>query len=166
MDEAIARLTRGQAEDLEHAFAVISEAVWRVTLADAALVRHHYAVYENLWSGQPPDGRVTEGTFAGLRFVRNRMGYHAGPADFIHPADSCSGPDRGDVTAWTCRSLPEPGLGSLPPRGQGWEMTRYRASQRYLAGHPLCGTFTLAAAFLKLASANRGATVAAPPLTW
>jgi hypothetical protein len=27
-------------------------------------------------------------TDAGLRFVRNRMGYHARPADFIEPADT------------------------------------------------------------------------------
>lgn len=36
-----------------------------------------------LASQDPADRAVTEGTFGGLRFVRNRMGYEADHADFI-----------------------------------------------------------------------------------
>jgi hypothetical protein len=48
--------------------------------------------------------------------------------------------------------VPEPDLGSLPPRGQAWEMTRYGAYQAQLAGHTIGETFGEAAAFLKLAA--------------
>jgi hypothetical protein len=50
--------------------------------------------------------------------------------------------------------VPEPALASLPPRGQAWELTRYRAYQAYLAGDPIGKTFDRAAEFLKLAAAN------------
>ena len=92
-----------------------------------------------------------EGTFAGLRFVRNQMGYYLDSADFIQPEESHSGADHGGVTAWRWRSLSEPDLGLLPPRGQAWEMTRYRAYQAQLAGHTIGETFGQAAAFLELA---------------
>jgi hypothetical protein len=86
-----------------------------------------------------------EGTFGGLRFVRNQMGYYLDHADFIQPG-------RGAIAAWTWRSLPEPGLDSLPARGQEWELTRYREYQAWLAGQPVGETFRLAAAFLRRAS--------------
>ena len=53
--------------------------------------------------------------------------------------------------------MPEPDLGSLPPRRQAWEMTRYRAYQAQLAGHPIGETFGQAAAFLKLAAPHLAA---------
>ena len=53
--------------------------------------------------------------------------------------------------------LPEPDLGSLPPRGQAWEMTRYQAYQAQLAGQTIGETFGRAAAFLKLASPHPAA---------
>ena len=53
--------------------------------------------------------------------------------------------------------MPEPDLGSLPPRGQAWEMTRYRAYQAQLAGHTIGETFGRAAAFLKLAAPHPAA---------
>jgi hypothetical protein len=46
----------------------------------------------------------------------------------------------------------------LAPRGQSWELARYRAYQAHLAGHTLGETFTCAAAFLNLAAANALAT--------
>ena len=88
--------------------------------------------------------------------MRNQMGYHLDPADFIQPQQSQPGADRG-VTAWRWRPVPEPDLGSLPPRGQAWEMTRYRAYQAQLAGHPIGETFGRAAAFLKLAAPHLAA---------
>ena len=52
------------------------------------------------------------------------------------------------------KPVPEPALASLSPRGQAWEMTRYRAYQAYLAGHAIGETFGRATEFLKLATAN------------
>jgi hypothetical protein len=40
----------------------------------------------------------------------------------------------------------------MAPRGQAWEMSRYRAYEDYLDGHTVGETFQLAAAFLTLAS--------------
>ena len=75
-------------------------------------------------------------------------------AEFIEP--SAPGPGAGDgrVTAWTWKSVPEPALASLPPRGQAWEITRYRAYQAQLAGHTIAEIFGRATEFLKLAAAN------------
>jgi hypothetical protein len=154
MRDAIKRLAGDGVWDQAQGFAVISEAVWWVTLVDATLVRYHYQAYETVMDAQAPAERgAIEGTFAGLRFVRNQMGYHVDPADFIQPQEGRPGSGHG-ITARTWKSLPEPALASLPPRGQAWEMTRYRAYQAHLAGHRIGETFSRAAAFLKLASAN------------
>jgi N-acyl-L-homoserine lactone synthetase len=58
------------------------------------------------------------------------------------------------ITAWTWRSVPEPALSRLPPRGQAWELTRYWAYQAQLAGHTIGQPFELAATFLKTAAAS------------
>ena len=151
MRDAIEQLATDHVLDHGQGFAVISEAVWCVTIVDATLVRHHRRAYKSAMKSQAPARRrAVEGTFAGLRFVRNQMGYHLDPADFIQPEQSQPGADRG-VTAWRWRPVPEPDLGSLPRRGQEWEMTRYRAYQAQLAGHTIVETFGRAAVFLKLA---------------
>jgi hypothetical protein len=116
------------------------------------LVRYHRHAYKSaMKSRAPARRRAVEETFAGLRFVRNQMGYHLDPADFIQPEQSEPSADRG-VTAWRWRPVPEPDLGSLPPRGQAWEMTRYRAYQAQLAGHTIGETFGRVGAFLNLAA--------------
>jgi hypothetical protein len=139
---------------------MISDAVWRVTLVDATLMRYHHRAYEAVMRAQSPAARyAVEGTLAGLRFVRNRMGYHGDPAEFIQPEHSRPGSGHG-IAAWRWKSLPEPALASLPPRGRAWEMTRYRAYQARLAGHTIGETFGRASAFLKLASANPAAALA------
>jgi hypothetical protein len=74
------------------------------------------------------------------------MGYYLDHADFIQPGRGAA------IAAWTWRSLPEPGLDSLPARGQEWEMTRYREYQAWLADQLVGDTFRLAAAFLRRAS--------------
>ena len=94
--------------------------------------------------------KMTEDTFGGLRFVRNQMGYDAGHAEFVQPLDQGSGADGPRVAAWTWRSVREPALITLTPRGREWELTRYRAYQARLAGHPIGETFALATAFLGL----------------
>jgi hypothetical protein len=153
MQEITDRLLRARGWDRLEAFGVISEAVWRVTMVDATLVRYHPGDYNRVLSGAAgPERQTIEEIFAGLRFVRNRMGYHADPADFIQPHESrCSGHAR-PIANWTWRPLPEPALASLPPRGQDWEMTRYRAYQAQLAGHPIGETFSNAVTFLRLAA--------------
>ena len=50
--------------------------------------------------------------------------------------------------------MPEPEVASLPPRGQAWELTRFRSYEAQLAGHTVGETFERAAAFLKLAAAE------------
>jgi hypothetical protein len=111
MGEVMQQLGSGEARDRVQGFAVISETVWWVTLIDATLVRYHPQAYETALTAQaqaPAERRAIEGTFAGLRFVRNRMGFHADPVDFVQPQESRPGHDHG-ITAWTWKSLPEPG---------------------------------------------------------
>jgi hypothetical protein len=155
MSDTTERLPRVRAANQPRAFAVIGEAVWWVTIVDATLVRHHPEEYDAVMAGQPPvERRLIEGTLAGLRFVRNRMGHEVDHVDFIRPGASLprTGDDR--IPGWTWSSLPEPVLDSLPPRGQAWEMTRYRAYQAELAGHTIGEVFGRATAFLKLTAAS------------
>jgi hypothetical protein len=160
MNDTTERLPRVRAWDRPRAFAVIGEAVWWVTIVDATLVRHHPEAYDAVMAGQTAAERaLIEGTLAGLRFVRNRMGHEVDHVDFVHPRASRPGAGDGRITAWTWEWVPEPALASLPPRGQAWEMTRYRAYQAQLAGHTIGETFARAAAFLKLTAAH------APPIT-
>ena len=57
MTDATQRLSRVAAADQPRAFTVISEAVWRVTIVDATLVRHHPAAYDSVMGSQPPAQR-------------------------------------------------------------------------------------------------------------
>jgi hypothetical protein len=153
MRETTDRLLRAEGWDRPHAFAAITEAVWWVTMVDATLVRYHPRAYGEVLAGHDSAERaIAEGTFAGLRFVRNRLGYEADHDDFIQPRPHSSGPPTGRIAAWTWRPLPQPDLTSLQPRGQEWEMTRYQAYQAQLASHRIGETFSLAAAFLRQAS--------------
>ena len=146
MTDTTQRLSQVTAWHQAQAFAVIAEAVWWVTMVDATLVRYHPDAYDGVLAGhEAAKRRAIEGTFGGLRFVRNQMGYYLDHADFIQPG-------RGPIATWTWRSLPEPGLDSLPARGQEWEMTRYREYRAWLADRPVGDTFRLAAAFLRRAS--------------
>jgi len=151
MWETIGRLLRATDWDQANGFAVISEAVWWVTIVDATLMRYRPGIYSGILVGQEPaQRRITEDTFGGLRFVRNRMGYDTDPADFIQPLDSR--PGAGRIAAWTWRPVPEPALASLRPRARDWEMTRYLSYQAQLAGQSIGETFSRATAFLSLAA--------------
>jgi hypothetical protein len=155
MSDTTERLPRVRAGDRPRALAVIGEAVWWVTIVDATLMRHHPDAYDaSMANRTPAECRLIEGTLAGLRFVRNRMGHEVDHVDFIHPEASRPGPGDDRITAWTWKSVPEPSLASLPPRGQAWEMTRYKAYQAELADHTIGEVFGRAVAFLKLAAAN------------
>jgi hypothetical protein len=150
MNEATGRLPGDEVTDPLRAFTTIAEAVWCVTIVDATLMRYHPQVYDRVMAGQPPRERaLVEGTLAGLRFVRNRMGPEADLTDFTHRAaasNSCPG--------WRWKALPEPELWPLSPRGQAWELTRYRAYQANLADHTIGETFGRAAEFLNLTAAK------------
>ena len=129
--------------------------MWWVTIVDATLVRHHPDVYDSVMAGQAPaQRRLVEETLTGLRFVRNRIGDEADSVSSSSPAKPVQAAGDGRITGWTWKPVPEPALGSLSPRGQAWEMTRYRAYQAQLAGHTIGETFGRAAEFLKLAAAN------------
>jgi len=159
MRESTDRLLRAGTWDRAHGFAAISEAVWWVTMVDATLMRYHPDRYGNILSRQPPARRrVIEDTFAGLRFVRNRMGYDADPEDFIQPLDPGPGATTSCIAAWTWKPVREPALTSLTPGAREWELARYQAYQAQLAGRPAGETFGQAVAFLHLAAENSSLT--------
>ena len=160
MRDTTARLGRVRATDRPQAFAVIGEAVWWVTIVDATLVRYHPQVYEAALAALPDHERqLTEGTFGGLRFVRNRMGYYADHTDFIQPLRNPECAADAPISEWTWKSIAPPALDSLPPRGREWEMARYRAYQAWLAGQPVGDTFNRAAGFLTVADSSAGTPV-------
>jgi hypothetical protein len=147
MNEVTDRLAHGGVGDLPRAVTAISEAVWWVTIVDATMVRYHPTAYDNVLATQPPARRLrTEETLTGLRFVRNHMGVHLDPAEFIRAAET-----SGDAHAvsWRWNPVPEPVTTSLSPRGRQWEMTRYRAYQARLADRDSAKTFTFTAGFLR-----------------
>ena len=127
MSDTTRRLSQATAWNQARAFAVISEAVWWVTIVDATLVRHHLDAYDAVIAGQAPAERqLVEGTLAGLRFIRNRIGDEADLADFIEPSEPTPGSANGHITGWMWKPVPEPAPGSLPPRGSPgrWPGTR------------------------------------------
>ena len=153
MREATSRLATTGAAELRQGLALVSDAVWALTIVDATLVRYHPRQYNGVLATKGPTGRrLIEVTFAGLRFVRNRMGYHEDPADFIEVSGD-TGRREPAVTAWMWKHLPEPALGSLPPNGRSWELSRYRAYQNQLAGYPVGDSLALGAEFLTQATA-------------
>jgi hypothetical protein len=155
MSDTTQRLARVRAADQPRAFAVVSEAVWWVTIVDATLIRHHPDTYDAvLAAGTSAERRRIEGTLAGLRFVRNRMGSQVDHVDFIRPRAHGRGPGGDRLTAWTWKSLPTPSMSSLPPSGRAWELRRYRAYQAHLAGSTVGDTFGRVAGFLTLAAAS------------
>jgi hypothetical protein len=155
MSDTTERLASVGASDRLQAFALLSEAVWSVTIVDATLVRYHAEAYDAMLADRTPaERRLIEGTLTGLRFVRNRIGHEVDLAEFMEPGAPGAGAGEGRVTGWTWKSMPEPALASLPPRAQSWEMTRYRAYQAQLAGHTIGESFGRAVAFLELTAAN------------
>jgi hypothetical protein len=153
MRDTTKRFPRITARDRPRGFAVIGEAVWWVTIVDATLVRHHPDAYDRVLADQTPTERqLIEETLAGLRHVRNQISHDLDHVDFIRPVPIRPGDDR--ITAWTWNPVPEPALASLSPRGQAWEMTRYRAYQARLVGHTVGEVFGTAVAFLELATAK------------
>jgi hypothetical protein len=155
MSDTATRLAQVRAADQPRVFAVIGEAVWWVTIVDATLVRHHPDAYDDVMAGQgQARRRVIEETLGGLRFVRNRIGDDADLAEFIQPDGSGRGMGEAPITAWTWKVARQPAPGLLTPRGQAWEMTRYRAYLARLAGRAIGEAFGCTAAFLAMAAAQ------------
>jgi hypothetical protein len=155
MCEATGGLSRVQVRDRSGACWAIGDAVWWVTIVDATLVRYHREAYDRVLACRAAaEPWLIEDTLAGLRYVRNQMGGAVHQVSFVCPGASQLDPGQRGICAWTWNYLPEPALASLPPRGQTWEMTRYRAYEAQLAGHRVGDTFTRAAGFLRLAVAR------------
>ena len=151
MAEVTSRLPSIAGLDHPRAFALISEAVWWVTLVDANLVRYHPDVYDEVLASRPDaDRMLIEDTLGGLRFVRNQMGNDDDRADFILPAEDSAG--TGEAREWTWTPLPEPNGESLSPRSLEWELARYRAYRARLAGRAVPETFQCATTFLQAAA--------------
>jgi hypothetical protein len=149
------RLRQTGTRDSARGLAVISEAVWWVTLVDATLVRHHPAIYDRTLAAHTPAQRQRiEGTLGGLRFVRNQIARHTGPASLIHPHPARPSPGSDRITAWIWKPAPVPGLACLPPPAREWETARYQAYQGHLAGHTIGETFQAAAAFITLTATS------------
>jgi hypothetical protein len=149
MSDAVARLPRVAGLDRPRAFAVISEAVWWVTIVDANLVRYHPDVYDSELESRPEAERLLiEETLAGLRFVRNQVGNDIDQAHFIQLGTVAA--DGGRARDWTWTPLPEPSCESLTPRGLAWEKDRYRAYEARLAGRAVVSTFSCAGPFLNV----------------
>jgi hypothetical protein len=146
--------TATAAPDLRHAAIAVSEATWWVTLVDATLFRYFPGGYDAVLDAQPaPERAEIEHTLAGLRYVRNQMGVHLDPDEFLGAAATSGNADQA-APAWTWSPLPEPVTLELSPRGEEWERSRYRAYQDWLAGRAITHTFALAAGFLRMAAAS------------
>jgi hypothetical protein len=155
MSEAIGRLPAVRACDRPRALTAVGEAVWWITMVDATLVRHHREAYDaGLAARGAAERRRTEQALAGLRFVRNGIGREAGLDELI----GSEGPVQERVTSWTWKPVSQPALGHLRPRGQAWEMARYRAYQAELASRTIGETFRRAVTFLTLTGADAAST--------
>jgi hypothetical protein len=153
MSEATSRLSGVTVWERPRAVAAIEEAVWWITMVDATMVRHHPRVYDAVLTSRAPAERVLiEQTLAGLRFVRNWMGRDGWLGAIIEVGGPRGGNRR--ITGWTWKRVPEPAIARLAPRGQAWEMSRYRAYQAYLAGHTVGTTIARAVTFVALTGAN------------
>jgi hypothetical protein len=130
--------------------AVISEAVWQVTMVDATLVRYHPEAYDRVLAARPTVARgLVEGTLAGLRFVRNRMRGASDRAAFI----SCRTARGAATLTWRPAPVPESSLAALLPPAREWAVTRYESYQEFLVGQPVAETFARAAGFLTAVAA-------------
>ena len=139
MRDANWRLLRAQARDRSRAFAVISEAVWWVTIVDGTLVRYHPDAYDALLASYAAEDRqLIEGTLAGLRFVRNRAGQHVDHTDFIRLGAPGDGRVAVDFHARACADLApssRSSMGSVPvPRLRGIPGRAHRRGDIRLRG--------------------------------
>lgn len=149
MRAAARRLAALNSLDRAPALAVVSDAVWAVTIVDAAMVRYHPDAYERVLDAETSANRqLIEESVAGLRFVRNRIHDDAVPAQLLGPEGGESGAGSIGTRGWTWKSVPEPALARSGSRARAWETARYRAYQARLAGHPVGEVFERTVVFL------------------
>jgi len=147
MTGALRRLGGASAADVPQAVAAATEAMWWVTVVDAAMARRYPAAYGRALAALDPAARrAVERSFTGLRFIRSQLGYFADPGDFVEPVPGTS------AAAWTWRPLPPP----PPQRGTARDAGPYREYRAQLAGRPLAAALTRAAGFLSLIQAAAG----------
>jgi hypothetical protein len=154
MSDTTERLASVNASDRPQAFALLGEAVWCITIVDATLVRYHAETYDAVMADQTPaERRLIEGTLAGLRFVRNRIGHEVDLAEFIE--SGAHGPGAGEerVTGWAWMSVPNwRSRRFCRARGRGDDAVSGVPDQ--LAGRTIGERFERVAAFLELTAAN------------
>jgi hypothetical protein len=149
MRDSTERLLCASSLDRAEGYAIITEAVWWCTMVEATLLRYHPDGHAAALARRATaDRQAIECTFAGLRFVRNRMGSKADHDDFLEAAASFPGPGDGRIADWTWKQIPDPDLGQLQLHAKQWELTRHQAYQVQLAGRRVGGAFGLAASFL------------------
>ena len=140
MTDALHRLARAGASDVPLAVAAATEAVWWVTVVDAAMSRRHPGAYRRALAALDPAARrAVEGSLAGFRFIRGQLGYSADPGDFIQPA-----PGDGPAAGWTWSAVAPP----APQRGSARDVSPYREYRAQLAGRPVAEVLGRAAGFL------------------
>jgi hypothetical protein len=155
LGDARRRLAASSGSDRTSAFTAVSEAVWAVTIVDAAMVRYHPDAYDGVLADEAPtDRRLIEESLAGLRFVRNSIPDEAAVEDFVEPGDA----GESCVMGWTWRCVAGPALSERPPGARAWETARYRAYQTRLAGRPVGEVFERAADFLGRTAAQATST--------
>ena len=161
MAEIIDRLGSFRTRDAERAAALVSEAVWWVTIVDWTMVRYHPETYDQILAAAAEGDRTAiEESLAGLRYARNNMGRRIDDADFV--AGPVPQPAQAAATAdWTWRALPDPCLSALSPAAREWELDRYRAYQQRLAGHAVDEAFGTAREFLAGVAATAASGVLA-----
>lgn len=160
MTEIIDRLASVRTRDAARAAALVSEAVWWVTIVDWTMVRYHPETYDQILAAAPEGDRTAiEESLAGLRYARNNMGGRIDDADFV--AGPAPQQAEAATAAWTWRALPDPCLGALSPAAQEWELDRYRAYQQRLAGHAVDEAFGTAREFLAGVAATAASGVLA-----
>lgn len=155
MRDAIRRLIVAGGADQATAFVLVSDAVWAVTIVDAAMVRYHPNVYDRvLGSATSTERRLIEESLAGLRYVRNQMRDPAAFAKFVDLANAEDAAGRAAASVWTWRSVTgRPQAHRLPP-AETWQETRYGAYAVRLAGHAVGEVFERAQAFLDRTAAE------------
>ena len=125
MSGALRRIGDASGADVPEAVAAATEAVWWVTVVDAAITRHCPAAYRGALAALDPAARrAVERSGPGSDSIRGQLGDSADPGDFIQPTPGAP------AAAWTWRSVPLPS----PQRGTVRDTSPYREYRTQLAG--------------------------------
>ena len=163
MADTARRLADAGPMGLPHALALVTEAVWWVTIVDATMIRYHREDYDRaLALCDPATRQAVEGTFTGLRFVRNQMGYRIDPASFVEPRPGPGGAGTGPVAGWTWKPVPAPPPAQIPPRSRAWVATRHQEYLAQLVGRPVGEVIARAAGFLSKVHGSLGSGLEVP----